>query len=319
MNQNYQFDKLIKDINKRGNQNLTILKKEQKILENFVKNYTFPRCDQLAYNIHMRYYKENQNIRKIKESITNTNLSDNNIKQYINNINNILCSHLIELQKRIKTNQQDEYARFQCLYMGSGFTLAPLTKAGIFTKRDLIDFIHENYQTDTKTSLTKSIPNIGDKIYQRLDAVFKEEYNSSIQDTYDAIYNPKTEEKPIDTISDNELIDLMSARFGLKKEQLIKQIEKVKQDAIIKRLNEISRPLELNSWIFDKMANNHPTFHAIKPNEYTIYLEYQDKWKLWFKYMDENYKLNNNSHEFSKEALIIYQNLLDFMEEERNE
>lgn len=311
MNQNYQFDKLIKDINKRENQNITILKNEQKIIENFVKNYTFPRCDQLAYNIHMRYYKENQNISKIKESITNTTLSNNDIKQYIDTINNILCQHIIELQKRMKTNQQDEYARFQCLYMGLGFTLNPLTKAGIFTKRDLIDFIHNHYQTDAKTSLTKSIPNIGDKSYQRLDTVFKEEYNSSIQDTYDAIYNTKTEEILVDAISDDELINLMTIRFGLKKKQIIDQIEKIKQDAIIKNLNKISRPLELNLWVFDEMINNHPKFHAIKPNQYIIYLEYEKEWKLWFKYMDENYKLN-------KETLIIYQNILDFMEEERN-
>lgn len=316
----YNFEKLLKDINKEFNKNITAEGKERKIILNFIKNYTYPKCDQLAYNIHMRYYKEGQSIQEIKESIENKCLIEQDITSAINIVNSNLCQNIEEIIKRMKENKQDEFIRFQCLYLGQNSKLNLLNQIGIYTKRDLINFINENFKIDAKTTLINNIKDFDDIDYAKLNRAYNEEYNSTIQESYDDIYGKNKMDNTnnnINNITDQELINLIVNRFGLDEEEIINAIENNKKNKIINTLNEISKPINISNWTNASTNDKQPSFLALKNNTMEIHLDVDEKdknnWKIWFKYRDEENIKENKSQYFDLKSLKVYKQIVEFM------
>lgn len=230
MKTDYNIKKLIKDLNTDSGANFEFNNNEEQIVSRFVKKYTFTRIEEEDYSIHIRYYNEDQTIKEIANTFDiqdNLKNKTNIILEKIQKINQVLKDKIKKLVPYIKNNKYDEFIRYNTLYINKDDPIK--LNDSINTKRELIDLLHINYKNNMKDTFLATFPNTNKDFYTKFEKVFKDEYSSSLDEAYNAIYNTKTEiEKDSQiTISNNDLLKLLNQRLNnnLNNDKVIKEIE----------------------------------------------------------------------------------------------
>lgn len=306
-NMSYDFDKLIKDINKK--KELKVDDKERDILKNFTKHFTYPRCDEPLYNIHMRYYKEGENINNIIKAMESEELTDEDVKKYLDDVNKILYEHFKRLKEYIKENDENEYIRFQSLLIPKEFR-EKLNDKNIFTKRHLMEYINKHFEKNVKTTIKESICNMGPITFDYFESEFKNEFEESIDSVYERMFGRNEQKYTINDIPTEKLIDILVNRLGIRKEVILKEIDEVNKGKIEQNLNKISDNIELSKWKFKENINDKKSFVAKRGDEFNIHLEYHDSWQIFFEYKKDT------SQKFTQDELLTYYNLIDYMKNE---